>query len=565
MNEDVKLKLQRIEAGIQKIKDTIRANGASMTGEELVYLKERATLLQKEYRILRGEYDLLYFAYEYFSEGRNPENESNLIPLPASIETAPPFHQELCGMLDTFNEKPSKRIGWCCPRGSAKTTYLSNIYVLHQIVYKKRHYIVIISETQSLSRKFIEYAADQLKHNEKLRADFGQLLAKEKQANEIDNQDEFLTKSGVKVQASSLGKQMRGLRNKNHRPDLVITDDAESSSTCRTAEAREASKNWYRTVVDPIGSPQTAFIFMGTMIHRDSLLGEIVYNRADYESKIYSAIISEPVRRDLWDKFDDILRDVENTNRLADAEAFYEENKEAMDEGAETLWNDRFPYKELMKIKVNVGNRAFASEYLNQPNDQESAIFKRENFIFYNEHELAATKYRNLDITMFWDIAIGKSATKGDYNAIITVGKDRTTGIIYVLDAYIERIPMHKALHVALKKVKQWKPRVIGVESVQAQYDQYRQLKEMVMKEGLYHTRVQSINPRGNKESRIETLETLVESGYLRFNAGHRLLLEQLELFPGANHDDGPDALQQAIELLRKSKRKTRYKKPKGM
>ena len=124
---------------------------------------------------------------------------------------------------------------------------------------------------------------------------------------------------------------------------------------------------------------------------------------------------------------------------------------------------------------------------------------------------------------------------------------------------------MHKALKVALQKIRQWKPRVIGVESVQAQYDQYRQLKELTMKEGLYHTRVQSINPRGNKESRIETLETLVESGYLRFNNGHRLLLEQLELFPSANHDDGPDALQQAIELLRKSKRKTRYKKPKGM
>ena len=401
MNPEVQAKLDRIQNAIEKIKMILKRDGQLMSVEEINYYRDKAKLLQKEYRILRGEHDLLYFAYEYFSDERNKENESNLIPKGQFITEAPKFHRELCGMLDTFTEKPSKRIGWCCPRGSAKTTYLSNIYVLHQIVYKKRYYIVIISETQSLSRKFIDYASDQLKHNEKLRADFGQLLAKEKQANEIDNQDEFLTKSGIKVQASSLGKQMRGLRNKNHRPDLIITDDAESSSTCRTVESREASKNWYRTVIDPIGSPETGFIFMGTMIHKDSLLGEIVYNRADYESKIYSAIISEPVRRDLWDKFEDMLRDIENPNRLAEAEAFYAENQTAMDEGAETLWNARFPYKELMKIKVNVGNRAFASEYLNQPNDLETAIFKRENFIFYNEHELAVTKYRNLDITMF--------------------------------------------------------------------------------------------------------------------------------------------------------------------
>ena len=123
---------------------------------------------------------------------------------------------------------------------------------------------------------------------------------------------------------------------------------------------------------------------------------------------------------------------------------------------------------------------------------------------------------------------------------------------------------MHKALEVALLKIKQWKPKVFGVETVQAQYDMYRQLRERAVQQGLYSTRIMSINPKGKKEDRIEQLEPLVEGGYIRFNKGHRLLLEQLELFPSHDHDDLPDALASAVEIAGKQRKRTCYCKPKG-
>ncbi len=559
---NVQQELFKLQTAIDKIRDKIASR--TLSPDEIQYWAEQAKLLQRRYRVLRSEYDLLYFAYEYFSDTRNPMNENNLIPS-GTVDTAPNFHKELCGKLDTLNDHPTKKICWGAPRGHAKSAYLSNIYPVHQIVYKKRKYVVIISETFGMAQKFVEFVGDQLRSNQKLREDFGILLHSNRKANEVDNLEGFVTTSDIKVQASSIGSQLRGSRHKNARPDLVICDDLESQKTCNTKELRDKNLQWFNAVVMPmLDIAKGSVIYMGTMVHSQGLLNSVL-KRSDFESRIYSAIVSEPVRRDLWDQLEELLRDVENPNREAEADAIYYANEEVYSEGAETLWNSRFSYYELMKIKLNVGSRAFSSEYLNQAADSESCVFKSDHFVFYNEHELAATRYHNLDLFAFWDIAIGKSATKGDYNAIVTIGRDRTTGIIYVIDAWADRVPMHEALKVALQKIRQFRPKVMGVESVQAQYDQFRQLREKVMKEGLYSTRVLSVIPRGRKEDRIETLEPLIEAGYLRFNKGHRLLMEQMELFGnGSDHDDLPDALQQAVEIAGKQRKRTYYKKTTG-
>lgn len=540
--------------------DMIKQYNAAGDVETSKLLIQKYNEIEKKYRILRGEYDVLYFAYEYFSDERNPENENNLIPKGTFFNDAPEFHKILCGKLDELNIIPTRKICWSVPRGHAKSGYMSNVFPTHQICYKKRHYILIVSETAGMSRAFVDWINGQLKHNKKLREDFGEVLSPNKMLNELDNQDAFITHTGIKVQASSIGSQLRGSRNGAYRPDLVILDDLESSKNTNTPELRLKNEMWFNSVIMPIGDiTRTAFIYMGTLVHGQGLLPHVLH-RSDFDGRIYSAIVSEPERNDLWQEFDKILRDVDNPNRDADADNFYYENREEMDKGAATLWNERFTYKELMKIKVNVGSRAFSSEYLNLPSDSETCIFKNEYFVFYPELDI---DYRKLEIYSFWDIAIGKNS-RADYNAIVTIGRDKITGIIYVLDAWAEKIPMHKALRVALKKIKQWNPKVFGVETVQAQYDMFRQLRENCIKEGIYSTRILAVNPKGKKEERIEALEPLIEGGYIRLNKGHRLLLEQLEMFPAHDNDDLPDALASAIEIAGKQRKRTYYKKPKG-
>lgn len=59
------------------------------------------------------------------------------------------------------------------------------------------------------------------------------------------------------------------------------------------------------------------------------------------------------------------------------------------------------------------------------------------------------------------------------------------------------------------------------------------------------------INSKTNKQARIEGLETLVTQGLIVFSRRHQILLEQLRQFPLGKHDDGPDALEMAIQVAR--------------
>lgn len=562
--DDVLAKLGEYERGIRLIQREFNKALQSGDYDSADYHKENAEAIKKAYRILRSEYDVLYFAYEYFSDTKNPENENNLIPLGVTYDTAPEFHAELCGKLDELNIMPTKRIAWSCPRGHGKSAYLSNIFPVHQVVYSKRHYILIVSETEKMAQRFVEWVADQLKFNEKLRADFGELLSPKKMINESDNLEGFVTFNNVKVQSASIGKQLRGARHGAFRPDLVILDDLESAKNTNTKELRDKNLHWFNSVIVPIGDiSRTSYIYMGTLVHGSGLLPDIL-KRSDYDGRMYSAIVSEPEHPEMWEHLENILRDIDNPNRMEEAKDYYNDNRDAMDEGVRTLWHERFTYFDLMVIKVNVGSRAFASEYLNKPSDDESCIFKPDYFYYFDDKDLwQGNKKIHLDVYGFWDIAIGKNS-RSDYNAITIIGRDNRTGVIYVLDAFAEKIPMHKALKVAFDMIIKWRPKVFGVETVQAQYDMYRQLKEMLYKKGVYNTRLLAFNPKGKKEDRIEQLEPLVESGYLRFKKTQRLMIEQLQLFPSADHDDCPDSLASAVEISGKQRKRSYYNKPKG-
>ncbi len=59
------------------------------------------------------------------------------------------------------------------------------------------------------------------------------------------------------------------------------------------------------------------------------------------------------------------------------------------------------------------------------------------------------------------------------------------------------------------------------------------------------------INSQTNKQARIAGLETLVTQGLIVFSRRHQILLEQLRQFPLGKHDDGPDALEMAIQSAR--------------
>lgn len=565
--DELKAYTDKLEGKIAELKIDARTALENEEQEEAEDLLEEIRYYSRVYRIVRGYYDVLFFAYEYFSEEKNPENETNLIPKGVFLENAPKFHRELCSKLDELNTvKPTKNIAWGASRGSGKSAYLSNVEPTHAVAYRTRKYIVIISETISMSQNFVEFIAQNLKSNKKLRGDFGEILSSNSMKNEQDNKEGFITHTEIKVQASSIGGQLRGSRFRNARPDLIICDDLESAKNTNTQDLRDKNLHWYNSVVVPLGDiTKTAIIYMGTLVNGQGLLPNVL-NRADYDSKIYSAIISEPINQDYWDKVEEMLRDIENPNRLEDARAYYEANREIMDEGVEVLWADRFSYFDLICKKVEIGSRAFSSEYLNLPSDDDSCIFKESYLYHYTDNDLYDNygKRIPLDIVGFYDIAMGKSS-RSDYNSITIIGRDRRTGAIYVLEAWNKKCTPSEAIQVCLNFIEKYRPRIFGVETINAQYEIFRQIQSLVIQRGYYWTRVKPVNPTTKKEIRIEMLEPLFEAGVIRTQKNQRLLIEMLLQYPNHAHDDAIDCLASAIDLLRVNKKKGYYYKPEGV
>ncbi len=527
--------------------------------------------------INEAETDLIAFALEYFSEAKNPGNAGNWDGFDiVDVDEAPDFHREISVIMDDVsNVNTNDKVAVAAPRSHAKSTYLSKAFPLREIVYRKRKYEIIISETPAVSSGNLDWISMQLKHNEKLRRDFGPLLSPKQQENPKDNSSEFIawepTDGGIpkmltKVEAASTGQALRGRNWNGVRPDLIVCDDLEDiKSNAATPELRQKMRDWFAQTVVPLGDPKgkrTAFVYMGTTVHHEALLVNVLYKRSDFKSRVYRAVIEWPERMDLWEACRLVYTDRDNPSRAADAKALYELNREEMDRGATVLWPEAQPLWKLMTWKWDNGTKAFNTEYMNNPVDVESMIFNPERFAYWDreDRDFLTSDY---DIYLGIDFAMGK--TRGDYSAVVTIARHKQSGTKYVVDAYGERVKPDEFMRVIVDKTLKYQPTAIAAEAQAAQEFFVQKLKEALRAAGYpAQTRVKEIYQRSRKDLRIEALLPDIESGAIQFSRKHSLLLEQFELYGSGSHDDLPDALEMAVSIAKTGRKKLRNK-PKWM
>src|SRR5690625_4788600 len=295
-------RIKLVETRISKL-ERLREHGALMESQVRTLIADKKELVKLR-RIHRAEYDVLYFGMEYFSEDGNADNPDNLIPAGVNVNNAADFHKQLTDMLnDVTAGKAERHIAYAVPRQHAKTAWLSNIFLAHQIVFRHKRYIVLFSETTDVAGDFITWTRYQLKLNEKLRRDYGELLHVQPSRNELDNKYEFITSSNIKVEAKGLGTQTRGLRHGSTRPDLFILDDLESDESTSTAEQIAKAKSWFNDSMIPALAKGGTVIYLGTILCYGSLLHYVVEERRDFDSRKFAAIESFARRTDLWDEW----------------------------------------------------------------------------------------------------------------------------------------------------------------------------------------------------------------------------------------------------------------------
>ncbi|MDP4549837.1 hypothetical protein Q9251_02970 [Alkalihalobacillus macyae] len=532
---------------------------------EILEYEEYSATLEKLERVHRAEIDNLYFCYEYFSETNNPDNGGNWEDyyIEGGVENAAEFHKEICGYIDhVSNVEKNAKLCVVAPRAHAKSSYLSKGNPLREICFRKRKFIIMISETPSIAKANLEWISGQLKANKKLQEDFGILLSHKQNKNPKDNSEEFITwqdmgedepkKLLTYCKSFSTNQAIRGQSWNGARPDMICCDDIEGiHSNAGTPEQRAKLKAWFDSDVLPLGDPKgerSAYIYMGTIVHHDALLPVVYSDYTEFKGNLYRAIIKFPNRMDLWDECKEIYNNpgLTKDERQTGAKQYYKANKELMDDGAVVLWKEVQPIYKLMEKKWR-NNRSFQTEYQNDPRDEESQIFVSENFEMFKDVHL---QDQPVTYYSFWDVASGKNLKRTDYNAIVTVAKNRRTGVFYVVDAWAKKCKMNEALKVAAQKIEQFRPYKFGVEDIGVGFQAPDQLKELLRKKGLYFTRIVPVSSHSRKKNdRIAALEPLVEQGHIQFKSDQQLLFDQMEQFPGGTNDDLPDGLSSAVEL----------------
>ena len=451
----------------------------------------------------------------------------------------------------TISRLPGVRRAVAAPRGHAKSTNLTFKGTMHSTLYGYKHYPIIISDSSEQAEGFLDNIRVEFEENTAILEDFGPL------AGSVWRSNVLVTKTNIKIEAIGSGKKIRGRKHRNWRPDLIILDDVENDENVRTPEQRKKLKDWFDKAVSKCGDDYTDIVYIGTLLHYDSLMAKTLANPA-YRSIKYKAVIRFSQADDLWQQWETIFTDLSNDDREADALAFFQAHKTAMLEGTQVLWEEKLSYYDLMVMRVSEGEASFNSEEQNEPINPDDCLFMEEWFDYYNEAEVNFGDPA-FDFFGFIDPSLGKTK-RSDFSAIVTLAKHRGSGYMYVVDADIERRHPDRIIADVLAKERWLRAsfghgyRKLGAETNQFQWFLKEELAKASAKAGLYLP-IEEVQQTSDKVMRVQTLQPDVKNKYIKFNRRHKRLLEQLTQFPMGAHDDGPDALEGARSIAKKVKR----------
>ena len=185
-------------------------------------------------------------------------------------------------------------------RGSGKSTIMNTVNILWSILGKpQKKFILIKSQSQEQAKNHFTNIKNELKYNDLLRNDFGPFTDDEALWNKMSLELEY---HGSKIMSASKEQSVRGMKYGIIRPDLIICDDLEDSSTKAESTECENLYQHFMNEIMPLGSKSTRIIVLGNLIGSDSLMVNL--KKDIQEQKVEGIFRAYPLlddeRRILW-------------------------------------------------------------------------------------------------------------------------------------------------------------------------------------------------------------------------------------------------------------------------
>ena len=440
------------------------------------------------------------------------------------------FHKE----WNTLADVPDEPVFMAAPREHTKSTFFSLGVPVHDICLGSRHFILVVSDTEDLAADFSQFIQLELEENERIKQDFGDLT---NQGN-WESKD-FITKNGVRVKARGRGQRVRGLRNRQWRVDRIIIDDLENDKNVKNPRLIKEAIDWILEAVINTLAEGGSMTMIGTLLSKKSVLAQMINMQEE----------PTPNPSQEGTSFASPIPLLGGDSGVGEKPRFISRLYKAVGDDGEPLWPGGWTKARLAQKKKLIGSIRFNKEYQNDPRDDEG-LFREEWIRYYHPEELVGKilrVYTAIDPSM-------ESGSSNDYKAIITIGID-TDGIYYVLDAFLRHCSVDTMARVSYSRYEELHPLVISMEeNALGEFAQSPFI--LVSKDKKYQLPIKGIKHTIAKEARVGRLSPYVERGMIRFQKGHSdqdLLVEQLIYFPSTTvNDDGPDALEGAVDLAEK-------------
>lgn len=431
---------------------------------------------------------------------------------------------EVMYAMDGNKPKGAKEC-FVAPRGSSKSTHLSLGGALYAIVLGLEHYILEICDVYSQAALLIEAIKSELTTNPRLSHDFPAACG----AGRVWREGEIVTKNDIRVEGLGAMQKVRGRRHGPFRPGLVFLDDLENDDSVRSPEQRKKLEGWVDKAVSEVGPPDGSLkvIYVGTILHFDAVLARKA-KAAAWNTTQFQAIMMMPDRMDLWEQYEE---EFHNFGPDA-ATAFYKKNKKAMDKGAVVCWPSMQPLEFLMAKRAN-NHASFATEYQNKPISEGNPF----GDITYWVQRLPKLLHFGAI-----DPSLGKQKKGRDPSAILVGGINPDNGVMDLLEASIRKRLPDIIISDTIQMQRDYGCHLWFVETVQFQ----EFLRTTLMKDAAKaHVPLPAmpVIPHADKNLRIERLQPPMKSGLIRLNTTQTTLIDQLQQWPNADHDDGPDCL----------------------
>lgn len=471
--------------------------------------------VERARRIARAFDDFDFFVNTYFPHYIRSPHKSEL-------------HKYLFTRLpEIIRSEKSETDAIAAPRGEAKSTLVSQLFVLWCLVTGRKRYPVIVMDSIDQAYPMLEAIKAELEFNPRLMMDFPEACGQGR----VWQSGTIVTRNDAKVQVAGSGKKLRGLRHGPYRPDLCVLDDIENDEQVRNPDQRDKLQSWLTKTVLPLGGAGSKFdvVYIGTILHYDSVLNRTLANKL-WKSAKFKALLKWPDNMALWERWEELLRN--DGEEVADA--FYAANRAAMETGSICSWAAR-PLLALMKIRARDGHDTFDSEYQNDPVAGDNAPFAKVIQFWVNR----------LDEWLFYgacDPSLGKQGASRDPSALLVGGFNRQTGILDVVEAQIKKRLPDRIIEDVIALQRQYRCLVWAIETVQFQEFLRSELVKRSAAAGI-PVPARAVTPHSDKLLRIETLQPHMANGLIRLHPSQTTLIDQLRHFPKADHDDGPDAL----------------------